>query len=148
MRSTPLQAFDTVLYRSALWLCPSSFRGAYADEMVCDFAQAREEASAAGGGLWQLRLVMAVDVLRTVLVQWTRTGLPAIALISVTIALALAEGAATLARQATFGIPADAVDDEILAVVLVATTTVMLIAMTILLTLWVARSLRRSKRRG
>ena len=149
MPSTHSRALDTFLYRAALSLCPSSFRGAYAEEMLRDFVEAREEASTGrGAGLWQLRLMMALDVLRTVLVQWSRTGLPVIALISLTLALVLAEGAATLARQATFGIPADTVEDEILGVVLLATTSVMLIAMTILLTLWVARSIRRGKRRG
>jgi hypothetical protein len=149
MPRSPSRAFDTCLYRTALWLCPSAFRRAYADEMVRDFAEAHDEASTGrAGGLWSLRLVMAVDVVRTVLVQWARTGLPLIAVISLTLALVLAEGVATLARRAAFEIPADTMHAEMIGVVLLATTAVFIIAMTIVLTLWAAGPTRRGRRRG
>ena len=136
--------FDTLLYRAALRLCPSPFRRAYADEMTRDFAAAHDEAATGRvGGLCQLWTVMGVDLVRTIIVQWSRTGLPVIALISVTVALVFAEGLATLARHATFEVPTDTPQAEIIGVMILATTSVFLIAMTIVLTLWVGRPFRR-----
>jgi hypothetical protein len=135
------------LYRAALWLCPSSFRREYADEMVRDFADAHGDASSMGdGAVWRLRLLLAVDLVRTFGVQWSRTGLPVIAIVSLTVALVLAEGVATLAQHATFEMPADAAHADMLGVLLLATTSVLVIAMTIVLTLWVGRPSRRGRR--
>jgi hypothetical protein len=117
--------------------------------MVRDFTEAHDEASTGrAGGLWSLRLVMAIDVVRTVLVQWARTGLPLVAVISLTLALVLAGGVATLARRAAFEIPADTMHAEMIGVVLLATTSVFIIAMTIVLTLWAARPAGRGRRGG
>jgi hypothetical protein len=147
MSLPPLRSLDSGLYRAALWLCPSGFRREYADEMSRDFDEARDEASTRGaGGLWWLRLVMTVDLVRTAVVQWARSGLPVIAVISVVAALALAEGLATLARYATFQTPSDPAHGEMMGIVLVATTSVFLIATTIALTLWAVRPIRRGRR--
>ena len=118
--------------------------------MVRDFDEARGEAAADGGrALWILRLLMAVDLVRTVGIQWFRAGFPAIALASILVTLALAEGLATLAlraRFAPFQLPADPVDAEILGVLLLTAMSVMLIAMTIVLTQFVNRPRRRGRR--
>jgi hypothetical protein len=85
---------DTRVYRAALWLCPSGFRREFADEMVRDFDDAHSEVTSMGArDMWPLRLVMAVDLVRTAGVQWARTGLPVIAVLSLTVALALAQNA-------------------------------------------------------
>ena len=100
-----------------------------------DFDEARGEAAADGDrALWILRLLMAVDLVRTVGIQWLRSGFPAIGLASILVTLALAEGLATLAlraRFAPFQMPANPADAEILGLLLLAVISVMLIAMTI-----------------
>jgi hypothetical protein len=115
--------------------------------MIRDFGEAREEASAAGGrALWRLRLLMSVDLLRTVGTQWTRTGWPVIGLVSLTAALTLAGALATLGRHTAFVIPPEVANAETIGVLLLATISVFLIAMTIALTLWAARPVRRRRR--
>ena len=150
MSRSPSRAFDTCVYRTALWLCPGAFRREYADDMVRDFTEAHDEASTGrAGGLWSLRLVMAVDVARTVLVQWARTGLPLIAVISLTLALLLAGGVATLARRAAFDIPPETLHAETIGALVLATLAVFVIAMTIVTTIWATRLTRRvGRRRG
>jgi hypothetical protein len=138
---------DVRLYRACLRACPPAFLREYGDEMVRDFSDAREEAAAAGGRvLWRLRLLMAIDLLRTTVTQWTRTGWPVISLVSVMATLFLAAGLAAVARHATFVIPGDAAHSEALGVLLLATISVFLIATTIALTLWAARPVRRRRR--
>ena len=150
MPSGAIRSLDGRLYRAALSLCPAGFRREHGDEMVRDFDEARGEAAADGGrALWILRLLMAVDLVRTLGIQWFRTGFPAIALASILVTLALAEGLASLAlraRFAPFQMPADPVDAEILGVLLLAVMSVMLIAMTIVLTQFVNRPRRRGRR--
>ena len=146
-----MRSLDGRLYRAALSLCPAGFRREHGDEMVRDFDEARGEAAADGDrALWILRLLMAVDLVRTFGIQWLRSGLPAIAgLASILVTLALAEGLATLAvraRFAPFQMPANPVDAEILGLLLLAVMSVMLIAMTIVVSLWVNRPRRRGRR--
>jgi hypothetical protein len=141
------RSLDARAYRAALWLCPSGFRREYGDDMARDFDDARSEVISMGTrALWRLRLMMAVDLARTAGAQWSRTGLPIIAVISLTAALALAEGLATIARHATFELPADGGNIEMIGVLLLATVSVFLIAMTIVITLWAGRSLRHGRR--
>jgi hypothetical protein len=138
------------LYRACLGACPPAFRREYGDEMVRDCGEAWQEAASAGGrALWHLRLQIAVDLVRTVVTQWARTGWPAIGLASLLAPLALAEGLSALARQAAFVIPPEAAHTDIIGVLLVATISVLLVATTIALTLWAARPvppLRRPRR--
>lgn len=115
--------------------------------MLLDFVEAHREAAANGdAALWVLRFAMAVDLVRTVAIQWLRTGFPLIGLASVLITLALAEGIATVARYATIYVPADAAQEEVLGVLFLAVVSVLLIAMTIVLTQWVNRPRRRGRR--
>ena len=145
-----MPSLDGRLYRAALSLCPAAFRREHGDEMVRDFDEARGEAAADGNGaLWILRLLMAVDLVRTFGIQWLRSGFPAIGLASILVTLALAEGLSTLAlraRFAPFQMPANPVDAEVLGLLLLAVMSVMLIAMTIVISLWVSRPRRRGRR--
>jgi hypothetical protein len=149
MRAASVSSLEGRLYRAALSLCPGGFRREHGHEMVLDFDEAHREAAADGeGALWVFRLAMAIDLVRAFGTQWFRTGVPAIGLVSILITLALAEGIATVARRATIFIPADAAEDEILGVLFLflAVISVMLIAMTIVLTQWVNRPRRRGRR--
>jgi hypothetical protein len=145
-----MRSLDGRLYRAALSLCPPGFRREHGDEMLRDFDEARGEAAADGDrALWILRLLMALDLVRTFAIQWVRSGVLAIGLASVLLTLALAEGLSTLAlraRYAPFQMPANPVDAEILGLLLLAVMSVMLIAMTIVVSLWVNRPRRRGRR--
>jgi hypothetical protein len=140
---TNSSALDSRLYRAALVLCPPAFRREYADEMARDFDQARADA---GSAIWQFRILMAIDLLRTVAVQWMRTLWPVAAIAGVLAALALAEGLASITRRATFEIPADPAQAEIAQLMLMAVTCVLLIAATIILNVWIHRPRRWGRR--
>jgi hypothetical protein len=147
MRAGGARSFDGRVYRTALALCPAAFRREHGREMARDFDEACAEAAARGdGALWMLRLLMGIDLLRTFGVQWLRSGLPAIAFVSILVPLAIAEGLATLARRATIPLPADAVEADVVGILLLAVTSVVLIAMTIFLSLWVSRRSPRRRR--
>ena len=147
MAGRGMSSLDGRLYRAVLSLCPAGFRVEHGDELARDFDEGRGEALATGDrGLWGFRLLMAVDMLRTFAVQWFRTGLPAMALAAVFLALTLAAGLASVARRAAIPMPADQANAEILGVLLLTLTSVMLIAITISLNLWVSRLGRRGRR--
>jgi hypothetical protein len=147
MPSAPTHSFDGRLYRAALSLCPAGFRRDHGDEMVRDFDEARHEAAADGDrALWFLRCLIAIDLVRTLAVQWVRTGIPVIALASTIVPLAIAEALAKVARRTTVRIPRGLEDEEIVTVLFLAVISVVLIATTIIVTLWVGR-LTRPRRR-
>ena len=140
-------SFDARLYRAALHLCPGEFRGEHSDEMACDFDEARGEVASAGArAVWTLRLVMGVDLARTIVVQWLRTGLPAIGCVALLCPLVVAAGLASAVRRLTFRIPVDGVDAESVGVALLGVVAVMVIVVTIVFNLWVHRPRRVARR--
>ena len=143
MAADPLLPFDARLYRAALQLCPGEFRREHGGEMTCDYDEARSEVA---GAVWTFRLQMGVDLARTIVVQWLRTGLPAIACVALVVSLVLVAGFASVARRVTVHIPVDAVDSEALGVVLLAAIAVMVIVVTIVFNLWVHRPRRVGRR--
>ena len=146
MSTGAMRSLDCRLYRAALSLCPAGFRREHGDEMARDFDEARGEAAATGDrALWILRVLMAVDLVRTFGIQWLRTGVPAIGLASILVSLALAEGLATVARRARIEIPVNPAHAEILGVLLLAVTSVLVIATTIVVSLWVSPARRRRR---
>jgi hypothetical protein len=135
-----MPSLDGRLYRAALSLCPAGFRRDHGDEMARDFDEACHEAASDGGrALWLLRCLIAIDFVRTLAVQWIRTGLPVIAVASVVVPLAIAEALATLARSASVRIPPGVEDEEVVTVLFLAVIVIVLIATTITLSLWVGR---------
>ena len=136
---------DASSYRAGLRLCPPAFRREYSDQMLQDFEDACREA-ADTGSMSRLRLQMGIDLIRTLGVQWFRSGWPVIILLSVLPMLAAASGLARLVGRARFEIPADVPDAEAIGLVLIATVTVFLVATTIVLTLWATRPRRRIRR--
>jgi hypothetical protein len=139
-------------YRIALMLCPPVFRREHGDDMSRDFDDLRGEAAVRGtGALWILRLAMTIDLVRTLGVQWLRTGLPVIALVAASVQLAIAIGLAAFARLAAIAMPrADHVthaDAEVMGILLIAITSLLLIVMTIALNLWVTHLNRRRRLR-
>ena len=72
--------------------------------MARDFDQARQEADSARA-FWLLRACIAIDLVRTLAVQWVRTRLPIIAVASLLLSIALAEALAAIARRASIRMP-------------------------------------------
>ena len=137
-------------YRMALMLCPPLFRREHGDEMSRDFDELRGEAAACGSGaLWRLRLVMAIDLLRTFGVQWLRTGFPVIALVAASVQFIIALGLAAFAKLAVIPPPrrGDAAhpDAEAIGVLLLGVVAIVVIVMTISINLWVTRLNRRRR---
>jgi hypothetical protein len=144
MSSTHVPRLDRVLYRTALALYPAEFRGDFAGEMLLDFEAARADACASGlaSHLWQWRVRMTLDLLRTLGVQWARTGLPLIGLVSVFLPLAITAGLASVAARARFADPPALDHPELVGILVLTVTAVIVIATTIALTVWAAHPRR------
>jgi hypothetical protein len=147
------RSFEGQCYRIALMLCPPVFRREHGDDMSRDFDDLRGEAAACGNGaLWTLRLAMTIDLIRTLGVQWLRTGLPVIALVAASVQLAIAIGLAAFARLAAIAMPkpdhrVTHADAEVMAILLIGITSLLVIVMTIAINLWVTRLNRRRRLR-
>ena len=140
-------SFDARLYRAALSLCPGEFRREHGAEMVCDFDEARGEVASAGvRAMWVLRLLMGLDLARTLVAQWLRTGLPAIGCVALLCSLVVSAGLASAVRRLTFRIPAEGVDAESVGLVLLSVVVLMVIVVTIVFNLWVHRPRRVARR--
>ena len=145
MASTFLRSFEGRLYRAALTLLPASFRRDHGAEMARDFDEAREEADSTSA-LWLLRAGISIDLVRTVSVQWFRTRLPLISIVSILLSLALAEGLAAIARRTSVRMPDGLEHEDTVVLLFMAEICVVLIAMTILISLWVGRLMRHGRR--
>ena len=139
-------SLDGRLYRAALSLCPATFRHDHGEEMARDFDDACEEAADRYRDLWVVRACMAIDLARTLAVQWSRTRLPVIAAASIALSLAMAEALAFLARRASLRMLDRIQGDETVVVLVIAEVSVLLIAMTLVVSLWTGRMMRRRRR--
>lgn len=147
MAAPPPAPVDLRLYRAALHLCPGEFRREHGGDMALDFEDARGEAAAAGAGaLWTLRILLGVDLARTIAVQWLRTGLPAIGCAAAFVSLSLMAGLASAMRFVTDRLSSVSGDVELIGIVLLASVAVMVIVATIVFNGWVHRP-RHARRR-
>ena len=150
LRRTPLAVRA---YAAALWLCPPSFRRQYADQILRDFVDARSETrgNAVAGGLqfarWRFGLQMSLDLGRTVVTQWIRTGAIAIAAGAMLCALSLVSALVAFVQRIHVDLPPRALEFDVLFVVLIISVIVVIIASTIIFTQWFAASIRRQPRR-
>jgi hypothetical protein len=137
------------VYEAALRLYPPAFRREFGVEMVRDVREANLESEASRGwrdaaAFW---LAIAGDVLMTVPLEWCRTGLPLLALVSALPGAAFLGVLARVERRAwVVVVPEQVADREVLALVLLVTVVLFLILATIMFTLWFARP-RVSRRR-
>ena len=113
--------------------------------MARDFDEARQEANSTSA-FWLLRAGISIDLVRTLAVQWVRTGLPLIAIASILLSLALAEGLAAIARRTSVRMPEGLEHEDAVVVLFMAEISVVLIAMTIFISLWVGRLMRHGRR--
>jgi hypothetical protein len=129
------------LYRAAVYLYPPGFRREFGAEMAQDFLDASVEIRLAGRvrGLWSFRAQIGADFAKTVLVQWLRTGVPIIAVVAAVGPLFIAGALAKWSREVPMILPNGTPDEEVLAVALMAIVVLLIIAATIVFTLWFMR---------
>ena len=134
------------LYRAALYLYPAAFRREFSSEMTRDFHEATREA---GPGRARLMLWAGIgaDLVRTIVVEWLRTGLPVLLLCSTTAALAAASVAANVLPHTPFEVPATAHDRDVMTLLLLTCVVLLVIVTTILFTFWFSLPMFRRHRR-
>ena len=147
MTGDPAARLESRLYRAALRLCPGEFHRDHGPEMAFDFDEARDLAAVAGSrAVWALRLLIALDLVRTIVVQWLRTGLPAIGAVALGCSLTLIAGFASVARRVTVRMRIETLDSEAVGLVLLSAVAVLVIVATIVFNLWVQRPRRVARR--
>jgi hypothetical protein len=140
-----------VVYRAILRLYPVRFREDFAADMALDFADASDEAwlAARWTGLVRVWVGSAADVSRSLAVQWLRTPLPFVSLISIVIALSTAAIAQTIVPKGPFFVDVQPRDRDLIVLILLTACVLLVIAATIIFTLWFLRPLlyRRTTRK-
>ena len=139
------------VYRAVLRLYPLRFQEEFASDMALDFADASDEAwlRRQWTGLLAVWLRCAADVARSLTLQWMRTRLPFVAVISGLVALSTAAIAQTVVPRGPFFAQVTPHDRDLVILILMAACVVLVIASTIIFTQWFLRPLlyRRSSRR-
>jgi hypothetical protein len=140
-------SFDARLYRAALYLYPPVFRRDFSAEILCDFDQARDEA-AGGRGLWAFRAELLADLAVSLPRQWLSSGWPAILGGALGGPFIMASGVARLWQWQgpLVVLPAGHADADAIGLILLATVSLVVIASTIVFTLWLAPSPHRRRR--
>ena len=138
------------VYRALLRLYPLHFQQDFASDMALDFADASDEAWQRRrwrgvAGIWTRA---AADLAGSLTVQWVRTGIPLIALLSVSAAVCAASAALTLVPQEPLPIRLPQRDQELAMLLLLAGTVFLIIAATIIFSVWFLLPLLRQKASG
>ena len=140
-----------VVYRAILRLYPLRFQEEFASDMALDFADASDEAwmQRQWTGLLAVWVRSAADVGRSLTLQWMRTRLPFVAVISGLVALSTAAIAQTVVPRGPFLAQVTPSDRDLVILILMAACVVLVIASTIIFTQWFLRPLlyRRGPRR-
>jgi hypothetical protein len=137
------------VYETLLRLYPPAFRREFASDMAQDFDDASREAWANDGwrGLLSLWLFTSADLVRSVPIQWLRSGALIVGALALASATGCAAAVAILAPRVTYRMRFIGVQGDELLLVIVATTLVVLIATTIIFSwLFVRPALNRRAR--
>jgi hypothetical protein len=145
----PPASLDARCYHAALFLCPPAFRREFSREILLVFDEARQEArlAAGGSGLWPFRARMSADLAITIARQWLRTGWPIVAPLAILYPFAASSALASLWKLIPFRIPSGTPDADVLMLELLAAVVLLIVAATIILTLWFTRPLLYRRRR-
>jgi hypothetical protein len=103
--------------------------------MIRDFDDARHEPQVLAGGrpLWAFRRQMIADLMKSVVLQWTRSGLPLLAVLALAGPLMSTTAVANLLRPTRTLLPRDP-DEELLVMMIVVVSLLLVIAATIIFT--------------
>ena len=132
-----------VIYGALLRLYPGRFREDFASDMALDFADASDEAwlERRWSGLIGVWTATAVDVARSLTRQWMRTPVPLISIVSIVIALSTAALAQTLTPKGPLFANVKPHDRELVMLIMLTACVLLVIASTIIFTLWFLRPL-------
>jgi hypothetical protein len=139
-----MQPLDTRAYQAAQYLYPPAFRREYSQEIVRVFNEARHEQVASRGALWAFRARMSADLASTIVWQWIGTGWPlvmVISMMSMLYPLVAASALVSLERSGPAVLSIENPDADVIALTLLAAIVLVVIATTIILTLWFTRPL-------
>jgi hypothetical protein len=140
-----------VIYRAILRLYPARFQEDFASDMALDFADASDEAwlERRWTGLIGVWTGSALDVARSLTLQWMRTHVPLIAIVSIAIAFSTAAIAQTITPKGPLFANVNPHDRELVTLILLTACVLLVIASTIIFTHWFLRPLlyRGSSRR-
>jgi hypothetical protein len=139
---------DAGCYRALLYLYPSQFRRAFSAEMLRDFSEARADALRSHGprAAWAFRLHILGDLVRSVPLQWWRSGWPVILALAALATFAPTAILATAFQRLQVPAPASVQDDLLLLELLVVALLALIVA-TILVTVCFAGPRRVRARR-
>jgi hypothetical protein len=131
----PVRVFAWVLF-----VLPPAFRREFGDEMTCDFTDALAEMQAVRGPApLRLWVVAVADVLRSAPRLWLETGLPLIAGVAAVLGLAVATAAARL--RPAVPIPEVTDDRDLRLLIVLVAVVLVVIANTLIVSLWFLRPL-------
>jgi hypothetical protein len=142
-------SIDQIVYQAAIRLYPPRLRRAFASELVRDFVDARTDVVERHEprGLWAFRAGMLGDFLRSLPVEWWRSGWPIIAALAV---LGTTAPSFLLLRvwprQVVF-VPPGAFDRDVVTFQILVVSLMFVIASTIIITTWSTRPRRIIRRR-
>jgi hypothetical protein len=142
------RTLDRRIYEAALYLYPPAFRREFGAEMLQDFDEAQAETWCRRGRRALFLVHLTTDLARSAMWQWLRSGLPAVVGLSAGATL-ISVSIAGLSRAGPAGpmpMPSSHADRELLGLLILATVAMLVIAMTIVLTIW-ATPIRRLPRR-
>lgn len=136
------------IYRLGLRLYPAAFRREFGHEMLLDFDEGGRDAWCERG--WRGVLAfwgrMSVDLAVTVALQWLRTGLPLITLVSVLVAVGVTGAAAQIIVRGPIMATLTPEDHDLVLLMLMIAVVLSVIAATIVFTLCFLRPLLRRRR--
>src|SRR5262245_5638560 len=141
-----ISSIDAALYRLALYLYPPSFRREFSVELALDFEEGRQESLAAGATrIWTFRAYVWRDLAATVVLEWCRTGWPVIIAGAVLCPLAAVSLLAQLWRVPRLVITPETPDADLIGLGLITSTVFLVIALTIVVTIWSTRLMSRRR---
>jgi hypothetical protein len=137
----------TSLYRVALFLYPPAFREEFGDEMLLDFADARQEAVSASSrvrrSFWW---AIAFDLCRSIVWQWLRTGMPLIGLTAMLCSSCIVLALICFWRWAApMVVQVGSADVDVLLSVLLTGCILLLVSGTLVFSTWFTRTTRRRR---
>lgn len=137
------------LYFAALVLCPPAFRREFSMEMALDLEEAIEDAKLVGRRreLLALCAIVGTDLVKTLLLQWLRTGVPALFFFWTIGAIGAARLAGHVLPRDLFPVPAATAEREFVALTLLIGGVLFVVFATILFSFWFSGPLLRRHRR-
>ena len=137
----PVTAIGPAVYKALLALYPPAFRREFASDMIQDFEDATHEAWANDRwrGVLSLWLFACADVVRSLPMQWLRSGTLIVSGLALMTATSCAAAVGILDPRVPYTMkPSSPERDELLLLIL-ATTIVVLIAATVIFSLMFLR---------